>query len=77
MNETHRRSIVKALSYRLLGSTATGIVGWWATGSICMGAIVGLADTLVKLGLYYAHERVWQRVAWGIPSNKMEDGSGI
>jgi len=28
---------------------------------------MGLADTLIKLGVYYAHERCWLKVQFGKP----------
>jgi uncharacterized membrane protein len=77
MSESHTRSILKALSYRILGSTATGVVGWWISGSIKVGAAVGLADTAIKLVLYYVHERVWHRVKWGKVDPKIDNGGGI
>lgn len=77
MSESHRRSILKALSYRVLGSTATGVVGWWISGSLKVGAAVGLADSVIKLILYYIHERLWHRVSWGKVDAKIENGGGI
>lgn len=77
MVETHKRSLVKAISYRVLGSSATGAIGWWLTGSLRIGAAVGIADTVIKLGLYYAHERIWHRCSWGLEEDRMNDGGGI
>ena len=34
-------------------------------GRVAGALIIGLADTLVKLGIYYAHERAWDRVPFG------------
>ena len=35
------------------------------TGKIRIAAEIGLIDTLVKLGSYYFHERVWIHIPYG------------
>jgi len=63
--ESHARSIAKALSYRLLGSTVTFAVSWAVTRELPMAALIGLGDTVAKVGAYYIHERAWARIPFG------------
>ena len=63
--ESHKRSIVKALSWRFLATTITTSVAWAITGQIGFAATIGLVDTVIKLGVYYIHERAWIRVRFG------------
>ena len=63
--ETHRRSIAKALSWRLLATLITGCIVFLLTGRGEFAAKVGLADTLIKFAIYFAHERVWNRIPYG------------
>ena len=63
--DTHGRSIVKALSYRVIGLLVTAGVALVVTRDLRFAAAIGAVDTLVKLGVYYAHERAWNRVGFG------------
>ncbi len=63
--ESHIRSIAKALSWRFLATLITFSVAWVITGQLTLAAEIGLADTLIKLGVYYSHERLWVRVRFG------------
>jgi uncharacterized membrane protein len=63
--ESHARAIAKTLSYRTLGIAVTGAVALVVTGRLEAAATIGAADALVKLGVYYAHERAWNRIALG------------
>lgn len=65
MIETKTRSIIKALSYRVCGSIFTGIVVWAASGRLDWAGISGIVDLFVKLGLFYCHERIWDRISYG------------
>jgi uncharacterized membrane protein len=63
--ETNWRSLIKAVSYRILGSAFTGLIvlvltgGWgWAVGA-------GLLDAFLKIGAYFVHERIWNRIDFG------------
>jgi adenylylsulfate kinase len=63
--EANRRSIAKALSYRLLATLGTSLLVWWFTHKVALALFAGSADALGKLGLYYLHERIWDRVRAG------------
>ena len=59
------RSVVKALSWRLIASAVTVTVVWVVTGKMELAAAVGVGDTLIKILLYYFHERAWMRIGFG------------
>ena len=63
--ESHVRTIMKTLSWRLVATVVTFSVAWFATGKLTLAAEIGVADTLIKLGGYYFHERLWIRVKFG------------
>ena len=65
MVESHYRSVVKALTWRVLATIITFSVAWILTGEIGMAAEIGILDTLIKLGVYYSHERTWNRLDFG------------
>ena len=61
-----KRHLAKAVTYRFFGTIGTAAVAWAATGDLRLGASIGALDSLVKIGLYYLHERAWYRVGWGV-----------
>jgi len=68
--ETHLRSVVKGFSWRVIATMVTTVVVFIYSGELAAAAIVGSIDALAKIGLYWGHERIWQRIYWGriIPS---------
>ena len=63
--ETHFRSVVKGLSWRVIATLVTTIVVWLISGEVSMALFAGASDSLVKIVLYWGHERLWQTVGWG------------
>ncbi len=63
--DTHFRSVVKALSWRFLATTITMVVAWIITDSLTIAAEIGVADTIIKLAVYYLHERLWFKIPLG------------
>lgn len=63
--ESHARSIIKALSWRVIATVVTFLVAWIFTGTIDMAIKIGLLDTSIKLAAYYFHERAWIRLNFG------------
>jgi uncharacterized membrane protein len=63
--ESHARSLVKAVSWRICGTAVTFALAWIVTRKLPTAAIIGAADAVTKVGAFYLHERVWQRIAFG------------
>ncbi len=63
--ESRRRSVVKAVSWRVVATSITAIVAWVITESLQFAALIGGADTVLKLAAFYYHERLWMRVSYG------------
>ena len=63
--DSHSRTVVKSLSWRVVATAITFIVAFILTGEFAMAAEIGLLDTFIKLFAYYFHERGWNRVPYG------------
>jgi uncharacterized membrane protein len=63
--ETRRRSVAKSLSWRFLAAIITACVAYFMTGELDFALKIGLIDTLVKLLIYFLHERVWNQINYG------------
>ncbi len=65
MAESHLRSIAKAVTWRVGGTVVTFLVAFMVTHKFELAAQIGALDTLVKIGAFYAHERIWNRLNFG------------
>jgi uncharacterized membrane protein len=65
MSETNRRSLAKAISWRITGTIDTFIISWLITGELLLASGIAVTEVVTKVVLYWAHERVWNRVNWG------------
>ncbi len=74
--ELRRRSIAKAMTWRLAGTLGTCLVGWWITGSLRIGVSIGLVDSGIKILAFYFHERAWHRVSWGFADPALSSAQG-
>lgn len=63
--ESQLRSLVKGVSYRLVGSLATVLVSFALTGSARIATLIGSGEIVAKVLLFWGHERLWQRIRWG------------
>ncbi len=69
--ETKKRSILKALSWRTWATITTAIIVFVFTGEVALAITVGFLEVFAKMGLYFFHERLWQKISFGkkeIPS---------
>ena len=66
MGEKRKRTIVKTLSFRILATITTVLVVFIFTGSATISLGIGVIEFVTKPFLYYAYERVWNRIEWGI-----------
>lgn len=65
VRESRLRSVLKAVSYRIIGTITTGIVAWWVTGDLSSAIAIGSVEPFVKMIIYYLHERAWQALPRG------------
>tara|TARA_R110002049_G_scaffold94988_14_gene233498 strand:+ start:5864 stop:6130 length:267 start_codon:yes stop_codon:yes gene_type:complete len=63
--ESHLRSLLKAITYRITGTVTTTLLVLAVTGELAVAMAVGLVEPAVKIVVYYLHERAWQRVPAG------------
>ncbi len=64
-SEKFFRSIIKAITWRIIGTLSLLLVTYLFTKKIDITIIIGISDIIANLILYIIHERVWERVSWG------------
>lgn len=65
LNENNKRSIAKAISWRITGTLDTFIISWLITGELTLAGAIAFTEIVTKVVLYWFHERIWNRVRWG------------
>lgn len=65
-NDSNYRSLAKAISWRITGTLDTFVISWVITGHIGLAGGIAATEVITKVGLYWLHERVWNRVSWGV-----------
>ncbi|MGS2764303.1 DUF2061 domain-containing protein [Sinomicrobium sp. M5D2P9] len=61
-SDSHRVSVLKAVSWRLVGTIDTMIISYILTGDIKIALGIGSIEVVSKMILYYLHERAWLRI---------------
>ena len=70
--ETHTRSVLKAISWRTLGTLDTFAISWFMTGRVEIAGSIAALEVDTKIAWYYLHERIWATILWG---RRLTDGS--
>ena len=58
---TRKRSLLKTISWRIVGTLDTMLISWIITGSFKWGVAIGSVEVVTKMVLYYLHERAWYK----------------
>lgn len=64
-SERPLRSILKAISWRIIGTLDTIFIAWFLSGEITLAFSIGSLELVTKMVLYFIHERAWNQVKWG------------
>lgn len=59
------KSIVKAITWRIVGTIDTICISYFLTGKITVALSIGSIEVFSKMILYYLHERAWAQLNWG------------
>lgn len=65
MTETPVRSLAKAVSWRVTGTVDTFIISWLITGQVLLASGIAFTEIMTKIFLFWAHERIWNKINWG------------
>jgi uncharacterized membrane protein len=63
--ENIKRSIVKTISWRVVGTLATVTISYVITGTLALAFSIGGIELVSKMVLYFFHERAWNNLKWG------------
>ncbi len=64
-SEGHGRSILKAVSWRMVGSVDTFVISFFVTGKVNLAGSIAAVEVVTKIMIYYLHERAWAVIPWG------------
>lgn len=70
--ESHTRSVLKAVTWRIIGTLDTILLSWIFTGRLLVALSIGGAEFFTKTVLYYLHERAWQLLPRGSIRNRIK-----
>lgn len=65
VSEKPKRSVVKSLSWRVIGTLDTIVISWIITGALTLAFSIGMVELVTKMVLYFLHERMWNGIKWG------------
>jgi len=65
MRDAHLRSILKSISWRIVGTFDTIALSYIITGQLKIAITIGAVELLTKILFYYLHERIWEQIKWG------------
>lgn len=60
--DSHKKSLAKAVSWRVLASIIIFILVYSFTGEALISINVTIIDIILKIILYYLHERAWMKL---------------
>ena len=65
MKETKKRSIMKAVSYRIICIIMLSIVTYLITDNLIEMTFIVIIFQSIQMIIYYFHERFWEKMKWG------------
>ena len=60
------RHVLKTLTWRIIGTIDTILLGWLISGDPRIGLTIGSLELVTKMILYYLHERMWYNIDFGV-----------
>jgi uncharacterized membrane protein len=60
------RHIAKTVSWRVIGTIDTMVLGFLITGDLTMALSIGGLEVFTKMILYFLHERIWYKIPFGV-----------
>ena len=64
--ETRKRSVTKAVTWRVIATLTTMGIVYGLTGDLVLAGGAGAIEVVAKFVLYYLHDRAWNKLSWGV-----------
>jgi uncharacterized membrane protein len=64
-SERWSRSLLKSISWRIIGTLDTILISYIITGKLAFALSIGGIELVTKMILYVVHERLWNKINWG------------
>ena len=64
LSDSTKRSLVKTLTWRITGSTATFLISYIIAGDFTIAGSIAIIQLTMNTLLYYIHERIWNKIKW-------------
>ena len=61
MKDSRKKSLIKAISWRVCGTLSIFLLSYFFSHELELSLKLSAADFILKLLIYYAHERFWVR----------------
>jgi uncharacterized membrane protein len=58
----YKRHVLKTLTWRIIGTIDTILIGWFVSGDPTIGLSIGGIEVFTKMLLYFFHERAWYKL---------------
>jgi uncharacterized membrane protein len=71
--ETKTRSLLKSVSYRVFASIVTAVLIFSFTGRLLLAVGLGVLDSVVKILVFFLHERMWMAIPFGRIKHPLEE----
>lgn len=65
MKDSKARSLIKGISWRMIGTIDTFILAYLIFGEVKKALPIALTEIATKIFLYFLHERGWNLIRWG------------
>ena len=73
--ESRLRSVLKAVSWRVLATLTTMVIAYFVTSNVGDALKIGSVEVVVKLVIFYLHERTWAQLPPGAVRKMLPTGS--
>ncbi len=71
---SYKRHVLKAVSYRALGSLQTCLISYFFTGNFWVAGSIGVTEICIKPLIYFLHERAWYTFSdFGVKNKQHKD----
>ena len=73
MEKSKKRHLAKTFTWRITATATTMIIAWLVSGDPLTGLTVGGLEFIIKMPIYYFHERAWYKSNFGLNASKRKN----